>query len=147
MRSSFQSTWGMFSCRGNIEQPSMFIYFYFHNKTNLSDFKKKDCANSLSHLLTLSLSHKGSVFLLYQCYVALRNRFCFFFVLFFNWWRLNAFQCALVTFADIYELNAFVFCDNCAIVCFSALNTFVFFLNVSCPDPWHRLTFIIQLLL
>jgi len=33
MRSSFQSTWGMFSCRGNIEQPSMFFYFYFHNKT------------------------------------------------------------------------------------------------------------------
>lgn len=72
MRSSFQSTWGMFSCnvRGNIEQPSMFFYFYFHNKTNLGDFKKRlrKLTPSLTHALAHFISqHKESVFRLYQC--------------------------------------------------------------------------------
>lgn len=94
-------------------------------KKKIAQTRSLSHTRSLTHSLTLSLSHKASVFLLYQCYIALRNRFFFFFF----WSRLDVFQCALVTFADIYELIAFVFCDNRALVCFSALNMFVF-LNV-----------------
>lgn len=109
-----------FNCGGNIEQLSMFLYFYFHNKTNLSDIKK-DCANSPSFSLTHSL-YLSAIKNQCSCYISALLPWGIDFVkfiLFLPVTCLDVFQCALVTFSDIYELSAFVFCDDCAIICFS----------------------------
>lgn len=87
-----RSTWVMFCCRGNIEQPAMFFYFYFHNKTNLSDFKKRLRKLTPSHThthaqsLTLSLSTKNQCFFYISAILPWGiYLFCFLFLLLTTW--------------------------------------------------------------